>query len=50
MYKFRWTRYNDLPKWEPYWNAAGCPDLVADFYHFHPEKDGPYSIFETPDG
>ena len=49
MYKFRWTRYNDLPKWEPYWNAAGCPDLVADFHHFHPEKDGPHSTFETPD-
>ncbi len=49
MYKFKWTGYgNDVPKWEPYWNGAGCPDLVADFHHFNPAKPGPHESFQTP--
>lgn len=48
MYKFKWTGYSDPPKWEPYTNAAGCPDLVADFHHSRPDKPGPHKSFRTP--
>ena len=51
MYKFRWTGHaKDVPKWEKYPNAAGCPDLVADFHHANPDKPGPHSSFQTPEG
>ena len=49
VYKFKWTGYTDPTKWEPYWNAAGCPDLVADFHHAYPEKAGPHQSFQTPE-
>ena len=50
MYKFKWTGHqSDVPKWEPYWHAAGCPDLVADFHHAHPDKSGPHQTFKTPE-
>ncbi len=49
-YKFKWTGHkNDVPVWEPYWNAAGCPDLVADFHHSQPDKPGPHQSFQTPE-
>ena len=51
VYKFKWTGYpDDVPKWEPYTHAAGCPDLVADFHHANPEKEGPHESFQTPEG
>ena len=31
-----------------YSHAAGYPDLVADFHHALPNKDGPYPSFQTP--
>ena len=51
VYKFKWTGYtNDVPKWEPYTHAAGCPDLIADFHHSNPDKAGPHESFQTPEG
>ena len=50
VYKFKWTGHPEPGKWEPYWNAAGCPDLVADFHHAYPEKAGPHQSFQTPEG
>ena len=49
VYKFKWTGHTDPAKWEPYWNAAGCPDLVADFHHAYPDKPGPHESFITPE-
>ena len=47
VYKFKWTGYTDPLQWEPYWNRAGCPDLIADFYHDHLDAAGPYKSFKT---
>ena len=49
MYKFNWMGYHGPVKWEPFTHAAGCPDLVADFHHKYPEKDGPHPSFQTPE-
>ena len=49
MYKFKWTGYFDPFKWELYWYAAGCSDLVVDFHHAHLEKEGPHQSFQTPE-
>ena len=49
VYKFKWTGHSDPAKWEPYWNAAGCPDLVADFHHAYPGKEGPHESFQAPE-
>ena len=46
-YKVLFTGHAD-PDWIPYRNTAGCPDLVADFHHAHPEAVGPHSTFERP--
>lgn len=50
VYKFKWTGFTNLSKWEPYWNIAGCLDLVADFHHAYSDKDGLYESFKTPEG
>lgn len=49
MYKFKWISYDDPTKWQPYWNAAGYPDLVTDFHHVYPDKTGPHPSFKTPE-
>ena len=52
MYKIRYTGYdsdNASPPWQIWTEAAGCPDLVADFHHTHPEKPGPHESFKTPE-
>ena len=50
VYRFKWTGYSSPGKWEPYWNRAGCPDLIADFHHANPGKEGPHESFKTPEG
>lgn len=50
MYKIKYRGYDDEPEWQPYTDAAGCPDLVADFHHTNAGKPGPHSSFQTPEG
>ncbi|KAF1980694.1 hypothetical protein K402DRAFT_387701, partial [Aulographum hederae CBS 113979] len=50
-YKLQYRGYegwNETPSWQPYWDAAGCPHLVADYHHRYPRKPGPHMTFQTP--
>lgn len=50
MYKIRYTGWGDyMPDWQPYWDAAGCPHLVADFHHRNSSKPGPHASFKRPE-
>ena len=48
MYRVKWTNWPDPPNWEPFTHVAGCPDLVADFHHAHPNEPGPHRTFQRP--
>ena len=51
MYKIKYTGYDDdddPPTWQIFTDAAGCPDLVADFHHKYPDHEGPHASFKTP--
>ncbi|KAF1990557.1 hypothetical protein K402DRAFT_303904, partial [Aulographum hederae CBS 113979] len=39
--------WNEMPSWQPYWDATGCPQLIADFHHRYPRKPGPHQSFLT---
>jgi transposase InsO family protein len=50
MYKVKYEGYeewNQNPDWQPYWDLADCPNLIADFHHKYPDKDGPHPNFRT---
>ena len=53
MYKIRYSgydSYNTTPEWQVWSDAAGSPDLVADFHHKHgDEKPGPHESFKAPE-
>ena len=51
MYKIKYTGYDvdARPTWQPYTDAAGCADLVADFHHQYPDKPGPHVTFKAKD-
>ena len=49
MYYIRYTGYESKPSWQPFTDAAGCTDLVADFHHTYPNKPGPHQTFKTPE-
>ena len=38
--------YNQNPDWQPYWEATGCAELVANFHKKNPQKPGPHKSFE----
>lgn len=50
MYKIKYSgpEAHDNPSWQPFTDAAGSADLVADFHHKYPHKDGPHSSFRRP--
>lgn len=50
MYKIKYTgpEAHDNPSWQPFTNAAGSADLIADFHHAYPDKSGPHSSFRKP--
>ena len=50
LYKIKYTgpEAHDNPSWQPFTNAAGSADLIADFHHVYPDKAGPHSSFRKP--
>src|SRR5205814_7862046 len=52
MYKIKYSGYpiwNENPPWQPFTDAASCPQLVADFHHHYKDKPGPHESFQTPE-
>ena len=52
MYKITyagWDEWNQSPEWQPYTDAAGCPNLVATFHSQNPNKPGPHESFASAD-
>ena len=50
MYKIKYKGFDDDPEWQPFQDTAQSADLVADFHHKYPEKEGPHGSFQTPEG